>query len=198
MIAHLQGNLIKKSPTAVVVDVNGVGYRVFITLPTYYKLPEPGARVALNIYTHVREEEMKLFGFATEVEQKVFEKLIGISKVGPKLAVSILSSMPVEDFAAAIMNKDIVRLNAIPGVGGKTAERLALEMKDKLKDLTDLAPADFPAPAGTQEDGIKSDALSALVNLGYKKHQAEKALNAVVNREGMNLERLLKECLKRL
>ena len=196
MIAHLQGNLIKKSPVSVIVDVNGVGYRVFITLPTYYGLPDTGARISLNIHTHIREEELKLFGFATELEQRVFEKLIGISKVGPKLAVSILSGMPVEDFTAAIMNKDLVRLTAIPGVGGKTAERLALEMKDRLKDLMDLAPANSAAPAA--DDPVRADTLSALANLGYKKHQAEKALNAVADREGMDLERLIRECLKLL
>lgn len=202
MIAHLQGNLMQKSPASVIVDVNGVGYQVFVTLPTFYELPEPGGQVSLHIHSHVREDEFKLFGFATLEEQTVFQKLISVSKVGPKLAISILSSMPVEEFVAAIMSKDIVRLNAIPGVGGKTAERLALEMKDKLKDLAleNPAAANSPTPVGMQEDGVMSDALSALINLGYKKQQAEKALAAVIkdNGEAMDLEHLIKECLKSL
>jgi len=195
MIAHLQGALIRKSPADVIIDVTGVGYQVFITLPTYYELPGLGTPVSLNIHTHVREGEFRLFGFSTREEQTIFEKLISVSKVGPKLAIAILSGMPVEDFVSAIMNKDIARLNAIPGVGAKTAERLALEMKDKLKDL---APADLPTLADMGEDGVKSDALSALVNLGYKKQQAEKALASVVNHNQgeVNLELLIKECLK--
>ncbi|MEC7640575.1 MAG: Holliday junction branch migration protein RuvA [Nitrospinota bacterium] len=202
MIAHLNGTLMEKAPASVVVDVNGVGYQVFITLPTFYKLPDPGGQISLRIHTHVREDEFKLFGFATAKEQTVFEKLISISKVGPKLAISILSSMPAEDFVTAIMNKDIMRLNGIPGVGGKTAERLALEMKDKLKDLTleTLASSQSPAAPATEENGIRSDALSALINLGYKKPQAEKALAAAVknNNEDMGLELLIKKCLKTL
>ena len=136
-------------------------------------------------------------------EQNVFEKLINISNVGPKLAISILSSMPVEDFVVATMNKDITRLNAIPGVGSKTAERLALEMKDKLKDLV---PQNLPSsaqtsiPKGLKEHEVRSDALSALINLGYKKPQAEKALDAIVKNkpEEMSLEFVIKECLKTL
>lgn len=197
MIAHLQGNLIRKSPESLIIDVNGVGYRVFVSLPTYYGLPGVGSRVSLKIHAHIREDDFRLFGFSTEEEQTVFEKLIGISKVGPKLALTILSGMSVPDLKSAIMNKDIVRLSSIPGVGPKTAERLALELKDKLQDVAEAAA---PAGALTAEDGIMNDALSAMINLGYKKPQVEKILKSVYADCGENptLEHLIKKCLKSL
>ena len=179
------------------VDVNGVGYRVYVSLPTYYSLPDFGAPVTLNIHTHVREDELKLFGFASDLEQKVFEKLLGISKIGPKLALTILSGMSVGDFLAAVSSKDIGRLSAIPGVGAKTAERLALEMKDKLKDLSSEATS---TPLSSDDSPDFEDALSALINLGYKKPQAEKALKTVfdISNEKNTLEELIKNALKLL
>ncbi len=192
MIAFLNGKLIRKSTVAIVIDVQGVGYLVQVSLPTFYELPELGAQVSLRIHTVVREDEIKLFGFSSEVEQLVFEKLIAISKVGPKLAISILSGMSVEDFLTAIGNKDIPKLNGIPGVGAKTAERLALELHDKLKDIIPDGETEFAPVGGT----IFDDALSALSNLGYKTPQAEKALKSVYSEENKNdLEDLIKRAL---
>jgi len=192
MIAFLNGKLLRKSPIAIVIDVQGVGYLVQVSLPTFYGLPEIGAPVSMRIHTVVREDEIRLFGFSSELEQVVFEKLIAISKVGPKLAISILSGMSVEDFLTAISNKDIAKLNGIPGVGAKTAERLALELHDKLKDITPETETE-QAPVG---DVAFDDALSALLNLGYKKPQAEKALKSVHSQDNENdLEDLIKRAL---
>jgi len=197
MIAHLIGKLIYKSPDHSIVDVNGIGYKIFTPLSTYYVLPKTGESVTLHIHTRVREDELKLFGFLTEEEQSIFEKLITINKVGPKLALGILSGMSPENLLTAIMSNDAARLSAIPGVGKKTAERLTLEMKDKLSDLTfELKhQQDTETPKGPYED-----ALSALVNLGYKKPQAEKSLKSAYNRigKGSSLEDLIKESLNNL
>ena len=197
MIAHLKGQLIYKSPEHAVVDVNGVGYKVFTPLSTYYSLPKPGESISLRIHTRVREDELKLFGFLTKEEQTIFEKLITINKVGPKLALGILSGMSPADLLTAIKNNDAARLSAIPGVGKKTAERLALEMKDKLSDLG-LEMEHRPDPS--YPVGFYEDALSALVNLGYKKPQAEKALKSAYNINGPDslLEDLIKESLNKL
>ena len=197
MIAYLKGQLIYKSPEHTVVDVNGVGYKVFTPLSTYYSLPKIGESISLRIHTRVREDELKLFGFLTEKEQTIFEKLITINKVGPKLALGILSGMSPTDLLTAIINNDAARLSAIPGVGKKTAERLALEMKDKLSDLAlEMEHQPDPLSAG----GFYEDALSALVNLGYKKPQAEKALKSAYNVNGPDslLEDLIKESLNNL
>ena len=195
MISHLKGTLSSKSPISVVVDVNGVGYQVFAPLSTFYALPEPGAEVLLKIHTHVREDAFKLFGFLTDEEQMIFEKLITISKVGPKLALSILSGMPPEDLMTAVMEQDVAKIATIPGVGRKTAERLTLELKDKFKDIAlDFSPGKGePVAAG----GVMDDAVSALVNLGYKKPQAEKALKSIWEKNGQStqLEDLIKESL---
>ena len=197
MIAHLIGKLIYKSPDHSIVDVKGIGYKIFTPLSTYYVLPKTGESVTLHIHTRVREDELKLFGFLTEEEQTIFEKLITINKVGPKLALGILSGMSPENLLTAIMNNDAARLSSIPGVGKKTAERLTLEMKDKLSDLTfEMAhQQDTEVPEGPYED-----ALSALVNLGYKKPQAEKSLKSAYNTIGEDgsLEDLIKESLNNL
>ena len=197
MIAHLIGKLIYKSPDHSIVDVKGIGYKIFTPLSTYYVLPKTGESVTLHIHTRVREDELKLFGFLTEEEQTIFEKLITINKVGPKLALGILSGMSPENLLTAIMSNDAARLSAIPGVGKKTAERLTLEMKDKLSDLTfEMAhQQDTEVPEGPYED-----ALSALVNLGYKKPQAEKSLKSAYNTIGKDgsLEDLIKESLNNL
>ena len=197
MIAHLIGKLIYKSPDHSIVDANGIGYKIFTPLSTYYVLPKTGESVTLHIHTRVREDELKLFGFLTEEEQTIFEKLITINKVGPKLALGILSGMSPENLLTAIMSNDAARLSAIPGVGKKTAERLTLEMKDKLSDLTFVMEhqQDTEVPEGPYED-----ALSALVNLGYKKPQAEKSLKSAYNKIGKDgsLEDLIKESLNNL
>ena len=195
MISHLKGTLSHKSPVSLVVDVGGVGYQVFTSLTTFYALPEIGETVFLKIHTHVREDAFKLFGFFSDEEQLIFQKLISISKVGPKLALSILSGMPPADLMTAIMENDVARISTIPGVGKKTAERLALELKDKLGDITlEFSPGDSrPSSLG----GVLDDAVSALVNLGYKKPQAEKALKSIWEQNGKNhsLEDLIKESL---
>ena len=194
MIAHLKGQLTYKSPEYTIVDVNGVGYQVFTPLSTYYALPNLGQTVSLRVHTRVREDELKLFGFLTEEEQTIFQKLITINKVGPRLALGILSGMSPADLFSAVMNNNIARLSTIPGVGKKTAERLTLEMKDKLADLA-LAMDHQPESAHTE--GFYDDALSALVNLGYKKPEAEKALKTIYNQNGKDasLEDLIKESL---
>ena len=197
MIAHLIGKLIYKSPDHSIVDVNGIGYKIFTPLSTYYVLPKTGESVRLCIHTRVREDELKLFGFLTEEEQAIFEKLITINKVGPKLALGILSGMSPADLLTAIMNNDAARLSTIPGVGKKTAERLTLEMKDKLSDLTFEMEHQLDSEA---PEGFYEDALSALVNLGYKKPQAEKSLKSAYNKigKGSSLEELIKESLNNL
>jgi len=197
MIAHLKGQLTYKSPEHSIVDVNGVGYKVFTPLSTYYALPQLGKSVSLRIHTRVREDDLKLFGFLTEEEQSIFEKLITINKVGPKLALGILSGLSPSELLTAVMNKDTARLSSIPGVGKKTAERLALELKDKLADLAlDMKHQ----PNADHQDGFYEDALSALVNLGYKKPQAEKALQSAYDQNGKDssLEDLIKESLNNL
>lgn len=197
MIAHLKGILNHKSPIYIVVDVNGVGYQVFVPLSTYYALPEPGETVFLKIHTHLREDALKLFGFLTDEEQMIFQKLISISKVGPKMALSILSGMSPQDLMTAVTHHDIARIATIPGVGRKTAERLSLELKDKLAGIT----VEFAHSAGPSSHiGVLDDALSALINLGYKRPEAEKALKSIWEKNGKetSLEDLIKESLNQL
>ena len=197
MIAHLKGKLTRKSPVEITIDVNGVGYLVFVPLSTFYALPELGSEVSLGIHTHMREEALKLFGFYTTDEKKIFEKLITVNKVGPKLALTILSGMPPADLLGTIDSNDIAKLSTIPGIGRKTAERLILEMRDKLDGLSfELAVKKEPLP----QNGLFDDALSALVNLGYKKSQAEQTLKKVYGEEGeeSSIENLIKESLNLL
>src|SRR5881296_1754402 len=165
MIAHLRGKLAQKDPARVIVDVNGVGYEVFIPLTTFTALPETGFEVSIDVHTHVREDVIALYGFSTHRERKIFEKLMTISGIGPKLAVTILSGGSVEDLVGAIKRSDLVRLTAIPGVGKKTAERIILELKDKLQDF-----AEQP-----QRPAVEIDVLSALENLGYSRALANSA-----------------------
>ena len=197
MIAHLSGKLTHKSPVTIIIDVNGVGYQVFIPLSTFYALPELESKISLGIHTHMREEALKLFGFYTIDEKKIFEKLITINKVGPKLALTILSGMPPADILSTIDSNDIVKLSTIPGIGRKTTERLILEMRDKLDGLS----LDFVAKKGPgPEKGLFDDALSALVNLGYKKSQAEQTLkNVYAEKVGdTSIENLIKDSLNLL
>ncbi len=198
MIAQLRGQLAKKSPNLAVVDVNGVGYAVNIPLSTFYKLPNLEGPVALHIHTHMTENALRLFGFFTEDELKIFEVLISINKVGPKLALAILSGISVPELAAAVAGNDVVRLSAIPGVGQKTAERLALEIKGKLDGLLEGVGSEKSPANGGPLEGALGDALSALANLGYKKAEAEKILKRVrqENPGEISLEQLIKESLK--
>ena len=171
MIAHLRGKLAHKDPARLVVDVNGVGYEVFIPLTTFTAMPETGFEVSIDIHTHVREDIIALYGFSTRRERVIFEKLMTISGIGPKLAVTILSGGSVQELVAAIKRGDLARLTAIPGVGKKTAERIILELKDKLQDFSE-GPAVSP---------LESDVLSALENLGYLRAHAEAAMRRAVD-----------------
>jgi len=171
VIAHLRGKLAQKDPARLVVDVNGVGYEVFIPLTTYTSLPEAGSEVAIDIHTHVREDMIALYGFSTRRERTIFEKLMTISGIGPKLAVTILSGGSVEDLVAAIKRGDLARLTAIPGVGRKTGERIILELKDKLQDFAEAQP----------KSTVETDVLSALENLGYNRALAEGAMRRAMN-----------------
>ena len=169
MIAHLRGRLIAKHPNQAVVETAGVGYDVTITIPTYSDLPSIGAEVALHIHTHVREDVIALYGFLRPAEKQLFEKLISVSGIGPKLAITVLSGMPTEEMVRAIRGNDLGRLTRVPGIGRKTAERLVLELRDKLEDFG-------AAPAIAAVTPVEEDVLSALTNLGYQRAAAEKAL----------------------
>ena len=171
MIAHLRGKLAQKEPARVIVDVNGVGYEVFIPLTTFTALPAAGSDVSIDVHTHVREDMIALYGFSTRRERTIFEKLMTISGIGPKLAVTILSGGSVEDLVGAIRRADLARLTAIPGVGRKTAERIILELKDKLQDFAEAHP----------KSSVEVDVLSALENLGYNRVLSEGALRRAMN-----------------
>jgi holliday junction DNA helicase RuvA len=171
VIAHLRGKLAQKEPARVIVDVNGVGYEVFIPLTTFTVLPNTGSEVSIDVHTHVREDVIALYGFSTRRERGIFEKLMTISGIGPKLAVTILSGGSVEDLVGAIKRGDLPRLTAIPGVGKKTAERIVLELKDRLQDFAEAQP----------RSGIESDVLSALENLGYNRALAEAAVRRALD-----------------
>jgi holliday junction DNA helicase RuvA len=173
MIAHLRGKLLAKHPNQAIVETAGVGYDVTISVPTFSDLPAAGAEVSLHIHTHVREDAIALYGFLRPSEKLLFEKLISVSGIGPTLAIKILSGMAADDMVGAIRSNDVARLTRIPGIGRKTAERMVLELRDKLPEAV---PAASPAvsPLNTTEE----DVLSALVNLGYQRPEAEKALAA--------------------
>jgi Holliday junction DNA helicase RuvA len=196
MIARLRGTLVEKSPNRIVLDVAGVGYDVQVPLSTFYPLGDPGAEVVLRVHTHVREDAIALFGFATRTEHDLFERLIAINGVGPKLALAVLSGIEPADLIRAVRHQDLARLTAIPGVGKKTAERIGLELKDRL-------PADLAAPEASpalpQGDRTRDDLLSALVNLGYQRPPAERAVaQAIEASPGARFEDLLKGALRRL
>jgi len=175
MIARLSGTLLEKLPDRVVLDVSGVGYAVAISFQTYQELPDAGATAILLVHTHVREDALALFGFATEREKKLFEMLIGVSGVGPKLALTLLSGIPSGDLVAALAKGDARRLVSIPGIGKKTADRLTLELKEKAEKLFVPSP-DAGGAADTQ------DVVSALVNFGYKKSDADRVVETIVRR----------------
>jgi holliday junction DNA helicase RuvA len=176
MIAHLRGKLLAKRPNQAVVETGGVGYDVTISIPTYSDLPGVGGDVALHIHTHVREDMIALYGFLRPAEKTLFEKLITVSGIGPKLAITILSGMAADEMVHAIRGNDIARLTRIPGIGKKTAERMVLELRDKL-----TAEKAGEVPTTPAMSPIEEDVLSALVNLGYQRAAAEKALAAVSN-----------------
>ncbi len=174
MIAHLRGKLLAKHPNQAVVETGGVGYDITISIPTFSDLPGIGGEVALHIHTHVREDMIALYGFLRSAEKKLFEKLITVSGIGPKLAVTILSGMAADEMVNAIRSNDIARLTRIPGIGKKTAERMVLELRDKLP-----VEKQGEIPAAPTLSPVEEDVLSALVNLGYQRTAAEKTLASV-------------------
>jgi Holliday junction DNA helicase RuvA len=195
VIAHISGTLAQKVPGEIVVDVAGVGYQVFIPLNVFYRLPEIGSAVSLQIYTHVREDALQLFGFEDAGEKQIFLLLLGVSGIGPRLAINILSGIPAEELSRALKEGDQVRLVAIPGVGRKLAERMIVELKDKLAGLAPAGGASARADGGSQ---LVLDAVSALVNLGYKRPEAEKLVREVLGTGERSLESVLKETLRRM
>jgi Holliday junction DNA helicase RuvA len=178
MIALLRGTLLEKHPSRLILDVGGVGYDVQVPLSTFYGLGEPGTSISLRIHTHVREEAIALYGFATRLEQDLFERLIGISGIGPKLALAVLSGIEPAQLVKAVLQQDVARLTAIPGVGKKTAERIGLELKDRLPAA--LQAAGQAVMEAAPEDQLRADLLSALLNLGYQRVAAEKAIEAAL------------------
>ena len=192
MIAQVRGRLLRKEPQEAIVDVGGVGYRLAIPLSTFYRIGEPGDEVTLLTHTHVREDVLALFGFLTAAEQALFERLIAVSGVGPKLAVSILSGIEAPDLVAALRASDVARLTRIPGVGRKTAERLVLELKDRMQGLAATEPAPG-SPAGSP----KEDLVSALVHLGYSRPEAERGVDRALKDGGEGrFEELLRRTLR--
>lgn len=188
MIASLKGTIISKKPDRIIVEVSGVGYSVAIPLRSLGDIPDEGKHVFIHTYTHVREDALQLFGFITEDERKVFSTLLGISGVGPKLALGILSGMEVGRFTDAIYNEDIALLSTIPGLGKKTASRLVLELKGKLQSFSGT----YASRPGTLAD----DAVSALENLGYKKSLSESAVSTAINNGAKTIEDIIKDALK--
>jgi Holliday junction DNA helicase RuvA len=178
LIAQIHGILLRKGPQEAVVDVGGVGYRITIPLSTFYRVGEPGAEVTLLTHTHVREDALALFGFLTALEQALFERLIAVSGVGPKLAISVLSGIEAPELVAALRGGDVARLTRIPGVGKKTAERLVVELKDKVQELA--AAAAEPEPKSPAAD----DLASALAHLGYSRPEAERAVERALREHG--------------
>lgn len=198
MIAFLSGKLLEKHANTVIVDVGGVGYEVTIPLSTFYELGEPGTDVELRIYTHVREDAIQLFGFKTTRERDLYLKLISVQGIGAKSGVTMLSGMSADEIVRAIRSNDLGRLTAIPGVGRKTAERLVIELRDKVGELAAAAGASASISADElSSDVVFDDALSALVNLGYQRAAAERALKKVVQ-EGsdMSVQKLLRRSLQ--
>jgi Holliday junction DNA helicase RuvA len=203
MIAHLSGTLLAKQATSVIVEVGGVGYEVTIPVTTFYDLEEPGSQVQLRIYTHVREEALQLYGFKTARERELFTQLISVSGIGPKSAIAMLSGMSADEIITAIRTNNLARLTSIPGLGKKTAERLVIELRDKMTKLSSpeledqiAARASGAAPSG---DDVREDALSALVNLGYQRAAAEKAVTHAMQEGGdLSVELLLRRSLRTL
>ena len=204
MIAHLSGTLLSKQANTVIVDVSGVGYEVTIPLSTFYDLEDTGTSIQLRIYTHVREEALQLFGFKTARERELFQRLIGVSGIGPKLGIAMLSGMSADEIIASIRTNNLARLTSIPGVGRKTAERLVIELRDKIAALSSPAlEEEFGAKTGeaapSTQDAVRDDALSALLNLEYPRAAAEKAITAAIQEGGdISVEVILRRALRLL
>ena len=199
MIARISGILIQKSVTHCVVDVHGTGYRIIVPLSTFYELPKEDQPVVLHVHTHVREDAISLYGFHTREEREVFQMMISVSGIGPKLAVNILSGIAAGELVRAVTEEDLKRLTGIPGVGKKTAERMILELKDKAAKLgrDDVTVCTVAVKTGDQ---VKEDALSALVNLGYKGSTVKDVVDRIMRKapETPSLDQLLKQALRTL
>jgi len=204
MIAHLSGTLLSKQATSVIIDVGGVGYEVTIPLSTFYELEDLGSPVQLRIYTHVREDAIQLFGFKTARERELFLRLISVSGIGPKLGITLLSGMSADEMIASIRTNNLARLTLIPGVGRKTAERLVVELREK---VAALSSPELEEELGAKpeireiptEEGVRADALSALLNLGYQRSGAEKAIDGALSEGGdISVESVLRRSLKKL
>jgi Holliday junction DNA helicase RuvA len=197
MIAHLRGRLLDKQPNRVIVDVNGVGYDVHVPLSTFYEMAEAGEEIALRIHTHVREDALLLYGFATLLELHIFERLLSVSGIGPKLALAVLSGIEPNELVSAIRTANVARLTGIPGIGRKIAERIGLELKDK---MTSFLSAEMAAShVAARGETLREDVLSALMNLGYHRPLAERALDAAFKKDpDSGFENTLKQALREL
>lgn len=197
MIAYLSGKLLEKQANNVIIDVGGVGYEVSIPLSTFYELGDVGSDVSLRIYTNVREDAIQLFGFKTLRERDLYLKLISVQGIGAKSGITMLSGMSADEIIKAIRSNDLVRLTSIPGVGRKTAERLVIELRDKVGDVSEGAALDAASRKTMPSDAVFEDALSALINLGYQRNAAEKALNQAAQ-EGteISVQKLLRRALQ--
>jgi holliday junction DNA helicase RuvA len=200
MIAFLRGRVLEKHPNRVIVDVGGVGYDVNVPLSTFYNAAEPGAEITLRVHTHVREDQLALFGFATALELAVFERLIAISGIGPRLALAVLSGIEPRDLVNAVQRGDIARMTRIPGIGKKTSERIVLELRDKLPKA--IAAIATGAPEPSPDDTLRDDLASALTNLGYQRAAIDKALDkllaTVAAASDLRFEDALRVALKEL
>lgn len=197
MIGFLRGRIADKQPNVLIVDVEGVGYEVHVPLSTFYEVGEVGDDVSLRVHTHVREDALQLYGFLTELERQLFERLIGISGIGPKLAIAVLSGMDPREVLSAVQRGDVVRLTGIPGVGKKTSERIVLELRDRLANMALGTLVDSATTNGA--DRLRGDLLSALQNLGYHRPQAEKAIDSSLQTmSDPSFEQALKAALREL
>jgi Holliday junction DNA helicase RuvA len=199
MIAFLRGQVLEKQPTRVIIDVQGVGYELHVPLSTYYDIGDEGSDVALRVYTHVREDALQLYGFLTDLERQLFERLISISGIGPKLAIAVLSGVDSRELVAAVQRGDVARLTAIPGVGKKTAERIVLELRDKLALMAVPVAAEVAGAAAAPGERLRADLVSALQNLGYHRPQAEKAVESILTSTSeTSFEHALRAALREL
>ena len=199
MIAHLTGIVLRKSTQSLIIENNGIGYEVIVPFSTFYSLPKEDERVNLHIYTHVREDAIILFGFHAPLEKEIFLMLISVSGIGPKLAINILSGIGPDELLEAMAHGDALRLQAIPGVGKRTAERIALELKDKALKVRGDSKALPTGMLGDKDEEVSDDALSALLNLGYPAKSAKRAVEkALAQTKDVTLERLIKEALRSL
>jgi Holliday junction DNA helicase RuvA len=205
MIAHLSGTLLSKQPNSVILEVGGVGYEVNIPVSTFYDLEEPGSNVQLRIYTHVREDTLQLFGFKTARERELFLRVISVSGIGPQLGIKLLSGMSADEMIVSIRTNNLAKLTLIPGIGRKTAERLVMELRDKVASLSspeleqELGATTAAGVPVTTEDSMRADVLSALLNLGYQRGSAEKAVNSAMDEGGdISVELILRRSLRKL